>query len=227
MLAEGSTKASIWLAGGLQIDLRVLPAHLYGNLLQHFTGGREHNIQFRELAVRKGLRVSENGILDLAIRREPDVPHRGRGVRRDRARLCRAGDAPGIGRDRSGRGRNAANPRRRSRPARRLPHALDVERRQRRPGDDDRALRRARLRVSRDLRSLLRPRTDRARSAAPARTARPRPRTRCTLRDPHVVCERGRHLGGRQAGVSRRRARGAGLRRRERARSVRASAASG
>jgi DNA polymerase (family 10) len=66
VLAEGSTKASIWLAGGLQIDLRVLPAHLYGNLLQHFTGSREHNIQLRELAVRKGLRVSENGILELA-----------------------------------------------------------------------------------------------------------------------------------------------------------------
>jgi DNA polymerase (family 10) len=65
ILAEGTTKASIWLSGGLQIDLRVLPAHLYGNLLQHFTGSREHNIQFRELAVRKGLRVSENGILNL------------------------------------------------------------------------------------------------------------------------------------------------------------------
>ena len=48
VLAEGSTKASIWLPGRLQIDLRVLPAHLYGNLLQHFTGSREHNIQLRE-----------------------------------------------------------------------------------------------------------------------------------------------------------------------------------
>jgi DNA polymerase (family X) len=66
VLAEGPTKASIWLAGGLQIDLRVLPEDVYGNLLQHFTGSREHNIQLRELAVRKGLRVSENGILDLA-----------------------------------------------------------------------------------------------------------------------------------------------------------------
>ena len=66
ILAEGSTKASIWLAGGLQIDLRVLPGDVYGNLLQHFTGCREHNIQLRELAVRKGLRVSENGILDVA-----------------------------------------------------------------------------------------------------------------------------------------------------------------
>jgi len=66
VLAEGPTKASIWLEGGLQIDLRVLPAELYGNLLQHFTGSREHNIQFRELAVRKNLRVSENGIVDLS-----------------------------------------------------------------------------------------------------------------------------------------------------------------
>jgi DNA polymerase (family 10) len=66
VLAEGATKASIWLAGGLQIDLRVLPADRYGNLLQHFTGSREHNIQLRELAVRKDLRVSENGIVDLA-----------------------------------------------------------------------------------------------------------------------------------------------------------------
>jgi len=65
VLAEGPTKASIWLAGGLQVDLRVLPAHLYGNLLQHFTGSREHNIQLRELAARKSLRVSENGIVDL------------------------------------------------------------------------------------------------------------------------------------------------------------------
>ncbi len=65
MLAEGPTKASIWLPGGLQIDLRVLPDHLYGNLLQHFTGSREHNIKLREHAVRTNLRVSENGILNL------------------------------------------------------------------------------------------------------------------------------------------------------------------
>ncbi len=65
VLAEGPTKASIWLAGGLQIDLRVLPDHLYGNLLQHFTGSREHNIKLREYAVRRSLRVSENGILNL------------------------------------------------------------------------------------------------------------------------------------------------------------------
>jgi len=65
VLAEGPTKTSIWLPGGLQIDLRVLPDHLYGNLLQHFTGSREHNIKLREYAVRRDLRVSENGILNV------------------------------------------------------------------------------------------------------------------------------------------------------------------
>jgi DNA polymerase (family X) len=65
VLAEGSTKTSLWLDDGFQLDLRVLPDHLYGNLLQHFTGSREHNIKLREYAVRKGLRVSENGIMRL------------------------------------------------------------------------------------------------------------------------------------------------------------------
>jgi DNA polymerase (family 10) len=65
VLAEGPTKAAIWLPDGLQIDLRVLPDRLYGNLLQHFTGSREHNVKLREHAVRRGLRVSENGILNL------------------------------------------------------------------------------------------------------------------------------------------------------------------
>ena len=79
VLAEGPTKASIWLDDGLQIDLRVLPDHVYGNLMQHFTGSREHNIALREYAVRKGLRVSENGILALesgnvtVCRDEPEV----------------------------------------------------------------------------------------------------------------------------------------------------------
>lgn len=65
VLAEGPTKTSVWLENGFQIDLRVLPDHLFGNLLAHFTGSRDHNIKLREYAVRRGLRVSENGILKL------------------------------------------------------------------------------------------------------------------------------------------------------------------
>jgi DNA polymerase (family 10) len=49
---------------GMALDLRVVaPAH-YGNLLQHFTGSARHNTSLREAAVRRGLHVSEYGVLD-------------------------------------------------------------------------------------------------------------------------------------------------------------------
>ncbi len=49
---------------GAQIDLRVVTPDRYGNLLQHFTGSKDHNMRLREQAVRKGLHVSEYGVLD-------------------------------------------------------------------------------------------------------------------------------------------------------------------
>jgi DNA polymerase (family 10) len=49
---------------GLSVDLRVVAPDQFGNLLQHFTGSKEHNMALREAAVRKGLHVSEYGILD-------------------------------------------------------------------------------------------------------------------------------------------------------------------
>ena len=49
---------------GLAVDVRVVEPELFGNLLQHFTGSRDHNMQLREQMVRRGLHVSEYGILD-------------------------------------------------------------------------------------------------------------------------------------------------------------------
>jgi DNA polymerase (family 10) len=49
---------------GLGIDLRVVEPDQFGNLLQHFTGSAAHNMALREAAVRRGLHVSEYGILD-------------------------------------------------------------------------------------------------------------------------------------------------------------------
>src|SRR5207248_11542628 len=49
---------------GLRFDLRVVPPESYGNLLQHFTGSKDHNVALREAAVRRGLSVSEYGIAD-------------------------------------------------------------------------------------------------------------------------------------------------------------------
>ncbi len=47
----------------LRFDLRVVPPECYGNLLQHFTGSKEHNVAMREEAQRRGLSISEYGVL--------------------------------------------------------------------------------------------------------------------------------------------------------------------
>ena len=49
---------------GVSVDLRIVPPQEFGNLLQHFTGSKAHNVQLREAAVAKGLSVSEHGIKD-------------------------------------------------------------------------------------------------------------------------------------------------------------------
>ena len=53
----------------MPVDLRVVEPDQFGNLLQHFTGSKLHNVALREAAVRKGLHVSEYGILDDATGR--------------------------------------------------------------------------------------------------------------------------------------------------------------
>ena len=49
---------------GIALDLRVVEPDQFGNLLQHFTGSKNHNMALREIAVRRGLHVSEYGVLD-------------------------------------------------------------------------------------------------------------------------------------------------------------------
>jgi DNA polymerase (family 10) len=49
---------------GIQVDLRIVAPDQFGNLLQHFTGSKQHNMALRDAAVRKGLHVSEYGVLD-------------------------------------------------------------------------------------------------------------------------------------------------------------------
>jgi DNA polymerase (family 10) len=60
--ARGSTKATVVSHDGLRFDLRVVPPESYGNLLQHFTGSKNHNVALREDAVRRGLSVSEYAV---------------------------------------------------------------------------------------------------------------------------------------------------------------------
>jgi len=47
---------------GIGVDLRIVPPETFGNLLQHFTGSKAHNVELRERAVKQGLSISEHGI---------------------------------------------------------------------------------------------------------------------------------------------------------------------
>ncbi len=49
---------------GMAVDLRVVEPDQFGNVLQHLTGSKHHNMALRERAVRRGLHVSEYGIAD-------------------------------------------------------------------------------------------------------------------------------------------------------------------
>ncbi len=60
--ARGDTKATVVGHQGLRFDLRVVPPECYGNVLQHFTGSKDHNIALREEAQRRGLSISEYGV---------------------------------------------------------------------------------------------------------------------------------------------------------------------
>ena len=62
VVAHGDTKATVLSNDSLRFDLRVVPPESYGNLLQHFTGSKDHNVALREDAVRRGLSISEYGV---------------------------------------------------------------------------------------------------------------------------------------------------------------------
>jgi DNA polymerase (family X) len=60
--AQGETKASVVLEGGLQADLRVVSDKEFPYALMYFTGNKEHNIIMRQRAIARGLRLNEYGL---------------------------------------------------------------------------------------------------------------------------------------------------------------------
>jgi DNA polymerase (family 10) len=64
VIARGETKTSIRTKTGIQVDLRVIAPAVWGAALQYFTGSKTHNVRIREIAVRKGLKLSEYGVFD-------------------------------------------------------------------------------------------------------------------------------------------------------------------
>jgi len=62
--STGDAGARVTTHSGMRVDLKVVEPDQFGNVLQHFTGSKAHNVALRESAVRRGLHVSEYGILD-------------------------------------------------------------------------------------------------------------------------------------------------------------------
>ncbi|HXZ43717.1 MAG TPA: DNA polymerase/3'-5' exonuclease PolX [archaeon] len=64
VVAHGETKSSVRLRESIAVDLRVVEPDCFGAALLYFTGSKQHNIRVRELAQRKGLKVSEYGVFN-------------------------------------------------------------------------------------------------------------------------------------------------------------------
>lgn len=77
VLAAGDTKGSVRVEEGVQVDMRVVHEDEFGAALQYFTGSKEHNIHLREIAKKKGLKISEYGIFrgekKIGGRREDEI----------------------------------------------------------------------------------------------------------------------------------------------------------
>lgn len=64
ILAKGETKSTVLLEGDIQADLRVVRNESYGAGLAYLTGSKEHNIRLRDIAIGKGMKLSEYGLFD-------------------------------------------------------------------------------------------------------------------------------------------------------------------
>jgi len=70
VIARGDTKSAVLLESGMQVDLRVVEDDVFGAALCYFTGSKAHNISLREMAKKKGLKVSEYGVFKLSKGKE-------------------------------------------------------------------------------------------------------------------------------------------------------------
>ena len=64
VVSRGDSKSTVITDRGLQVDLRVIEPNVWGAAMIYFTGSKAHNVRIREMAVRKGLKLSEYGIFD-------------------------------------------------------------------------------------------------------------------------------------------------------------------
>jgi DNA polymerase (family 10) len=76
--SQGTTKATVLLNNGLQVDLYVMEPAYYASLLHHFSGSRAHLIKLRDRAIKMGYKLNEYGLhrengVDIPIHEEKDI----------------------------------------------------------------------------------------------------------------------------------------------------------
>jgi DNA polymerase (family 10) len=62
VVAQGTTRSTVLLRSGLQVDVRVVAEASYGAALHYFTGSKAHNIAVRQMGVKKKLKINEYGV---------------------------------------------------------------------------------------------------------------------------------------------------------------------
>lgn len=76
-IERGRGMTTVRLDNGMHADLMVVPDDAYGAILHHFTGGKDHNIQLRTLAAKKGFMLNDTGLWKgkkrIASRTEEDL----------------------------------------------------------------------------------------------------------------------------------------------------------
>jgi DNA polymerase (family 10) len=60
--AKGKTRSTVRLRSGMQVDVRIVAPQSFGAALVYFTGSKAHNIELRQRAVARGLKINEYGV---------------------------------------------------------------------------------------------------------------------------------------------------------------------
>jgi DNA polymerase (family 10) len=106
--SAGTTRASVVLKSGLQVDLRVVEKASYGAALHYFTGSKAHNIAIRRIAQKLGLKVNEYGVFrgtgriagadEASVYQSVGLPYIPPELREDRGEIeaARAGRLPDL-----------------------------------------------------------------------------------------------------------------------------------
>jgi len=70
VLGRGETKASLEFTDGVRVQVWVHPPEKFGTALQYATGSKDHNVALRQIALEKGLSLSEHALTKVSGKEE-------------------------------------------------------------------------------------------------------------------------------------------------------------